>query len=218
MASINTDLIVLHTTKFSENSLVIHTISEEYGRRSFLVRGVGKRVPLSFFLPMNILEADIVENPKSDLYTARNISVKHPLLQLRGNIYKNSMTLFLSEVLYRVLKSGTKEPGLFEWCEKMVLLLDSLEGDFSNFHIRFLLEFCTRLGFSPQKEDIEPFMGDLTPVMDEFIRQSFEESMLVKLNGNMRNEMAERLLKYIEFHCESAVNVNSLKVLKELFH
>ena len=41
--------------------------------------------------------------------------------------------------------------------------------------------------------------------------------MLIPLNGATRNEIAEEILRYIEFHTESAINVNSLKVLRELF-
>ena len=74
--TVNTDIIILHTTKFGENSLVIHTLSREYGRRSFLVRGIGKRMPASFFLPMNILEADIAESAKSTLFTVKNLTPK----------------------------------------------------------------------------------------------------------------------------------------------
>ena len=214
---INTGLIVLHTTKFGENSLVVHTLSREYGRRSFLVRGVGKKASMSLFLPLNILEADIQENSRSDLFTARNIVARHPLLGIRNNIFKNSMTMFLSEVLYRVIKDGAAEQGLFEWCEKNILLLDSIQTDFSNFHIRFLLELSVALGFSPEAKDLAPFVGDHYLVAEQFMTLSFAESMLIPLNGTVRNEIAEEILRYIEFHSESAVNVNSLKVLRELF-
>ena len=213
----NTGLIVLHTTKFGENSLVVHTLSREYGRRSFLVRGVGKKASMSLFLPLNILEADIQESNKSDLFTARNIVSRHPLLGIRNNIFKNSMTMFLSEVLYRVVKDGAAEQGLFEWCEKNILLLDSIQTDFSNFHIRFLLELTVALGFSPEAKDLAPFVGEHYPVTERFMTLSFAESMLIPLNGTVRNEVAEEILRYIEFHSESAVNVNSLKVLRELF-
>ena len=213
----NTGLIVLHTTKFGENSLVVHTLSREYGRRSFLVRGVGKKASMSLFLPLNILEADIQESNKSDLFTARNIVSRHPLLGIRNNIFKNSMTMFLSEVLYRVVKDGAAEQGLFEWCEKNILLLDSIQTDFSNFHIRFLLELTVALGFSPEAKDLAPFVGEHYPVTERFMILSFAESMLIPLNGTVRNEIAEEILRYIEFHSESAVNVNSLKVLRELF-
>ena len=213
----NTGLIVLHTTKFGENSIVLHTLSKEYGRRGFLVRGVGKRSMTSLFLPLTVLEADITESSKSKLFTARNLNAKYPLNGIRGNMFKNSMTLFMSEVLYRVVKEGGNEQGLFEWCEKSIQLLDSIESDFSNFHIRFLLELVIALGFSPEAQGLKPFTGEHFPIVERFIQSSFAESMLIPLSGQVRNEIAEEILRYIEFHSESAVNVNSLKVLRELF-
>ena len=213
----NTGLIVLHTTKFGENSLVVHTLSKDYGRRSFLVKGVGKKAGMSLFLRLNVLEADIVETSRSTLYTARNIVARYPLLGIRNDIFKNSMTMFMSEVLYRVVREGAYEEGLFEWCEKNILLLDAVSIDFSNFHIRFLLELSVALGFSPEARDLVPFVGDHYPVIERFMTVPFAESMLIPLNGATRNEIAEEILRYIEFHSESAVNVNSLKVLRELF-
>ncbi len=215
--TVNTDLIVLHTTKFAENALVVHTYGEEYGRRSFLARGIGKRFPASYFLPLNVLEAYITVNPKSSLYSVKSLGVKHPLLGLRNSILKSSISLFVSEVLYRVIKDGDKEPGLFEWLEKDILLLDAVQTDFSNFHIKFLTDFCRILGFSPATQDLEPFTRELTPLADSILSSSFEEAMLVPMSGDSRNALAERILKYIEFHCESEVNIRSLRVLHEIF-
>jgi DNA repair protein RecO (recombination protein O) len=212
----NTGLIVLHTTKFGENSLVVHTLSRDYGRRSFFVRGALKR-QMSLFLPLNILEADIQESSKTNLYTAKNLSARYPLNGIRNNLFKNSMTMFMSEVLFRVLKEGGNEQGLYEWCEKNILMLDAITSDFSNFHIRFLLELTVALGFSPEAKDLGPFVGDHYPIVERFMKESFAESMLIPLSGSIRNELSEEILRYIEFHTESAVNVNSLKVLHELF-
>ena len=214
--TVNTELIVLHTTKFGENSIVVHTLSREYGRRSFLVRGAGKRL-MSLFLPLNILEADVQESTKSTLFTARNLTARHPLLGIRSNVFKNSMTMFMSEVLYRVIKEGAAEQGLYEWCERNILLLDAVKNDFSNFHLRFLLELTVALGFSPESRDLQPFVGDHYPIVERFMQTSFAESMLIPLNGSVRNEIAEEILRYIEFHTESSVNINSLKVLRDLY-
>ena len=211
-----TELIVLHTTKFGENSLVVHTLSREYGRRSFLVRGVGKKA-LALFLPLNILEADIVETTKSNLYTAKNMVLRYPLMGIRNDMFKNSMTMFMSEVLYRAIKDGCNEDGLYDWCEKVILLLDAMKTDYSNFHLRFLLELCISLGFSPQSSDLKPFAGENYPLVEKFIQSDFAQSMLIPLNGQTRNQLAEDILRYIEFHTESALSINSLKVLRELF-
>ena len=211
-----TELIVLHTTKFGENSIVVHTLSRDYGRRSFLVRGAGKKV-MSLLLPLNILEAEITESTKSTLYTARNLTSRHPLLGIRNNIYKNTMTMFLSEVIYRTIKEGAQEHDLFEWCRGQILLLSAMESDFSNFHIRFLLELSVALGFSPETSDLMPFVEENYTIVSQFMTASFAESMLIPLSGQVRNKICEDVLRYIEYHTESTLTVNSLKVLRELF-
>lgn len=214
--TVTTDLIVLHTTKFGENSVVVHTLSREYGRRSFLVRGAGKRL-MSLFLPLNILEAEVVESTKSTLFTARGLTARFPLMGIRNDVFKNSITMFMSEVLYRVVKDGVSEPGLYEWCERSILLLDAVQTDFSNFHLRFLLELAVALGFSPESSDLRPFVGDNFQLVERLMRGSFAETMLIPMNGPLRNEIAEQVLRYIEYHTDSSLRINSLKVLRELF-
>ena len=100
---------------------------------------------------------------------------------------------------------------------KNILLLDAIESDFSNFHIRFLLELTVVLGFSPQAKDIEHFVGERFPIVEQFMTMPFAESMLIPITGAIRNEIAEGVLRYIGFHTESSLNINSLKVLRELF-
>ena len=212
----STELIILHTTRFGENSIVIHTLSRDYGRRSFLVRSAGRNV-MSLLLPLNILEADVTESTKSTLFTARNLTSRHPLLGIRNNIYKNTMTMFLSEVVYRTVKEGASEEGLFEWCRKQILLLSALDSEFSNFHIRFLLELTVALGFSPEASDLMPFVGENYGAVSRLMAGTFAESMLIPLSGSVRNKICEDVLRYIEYHTESTLTINSLKVLRELF-
>lgn len=196
--------------------MVLHTLSKEYGRRGFVVRSLNKKM-MSMLLPMNILEVTVADSGKSGLLSVRNLMVSCPLMGIRSNLYKNTMTMFLSEVLYRVVKEGTNEPGLYEWCEKQIMLLDAIETDFSNFHIRFLLELAIALGFSPKIDDLRPFLGDNQFIIEKFMSTSFAESMLMPLSGFLRNEICEGVLRYIEYHSESTLTINSLKVLRELF-
>lgn len=212
----SSELIVLHLTKTGDNSVVIHTLSREYGRRSFFVRGVGKNQMMTMFLPMNILECEITENRRTTLASASRPVMMHPLLGIRNSLYKNSITMFMSEVLYRTVREGADEPGLYDWCRGSILLLDAMDSDFSNFHIRFLLELAVALGFRPSSEDMAPFAGELLPLVDRFLSAPFEDSMLIPLTGGIRTRLAETIIKYIEYHSESALNINSLKVLHEI--
>lgn len=209
-------IIVLNTTRLKENSIVLHTISRTYGRRSFLVR-VGKNAGMSYFLPLNLLEVSVTENPKSDLWYARVVSAETPLNSIRDNIYKNTISLFMAEVLFRIVKQGNAEDGLYDWCRRQILTLDALETDFSNFHIRFLLELAVALGFRPQVNDILPFAGEYQSVIESFMTSSLAESMLIPLSGQVRNDLASSLIRYLEFHTESTINIRSLAVLRELF-
>ncbi len=210
------ELIVLSHTKVGENSIVLHTISKEYGRRGFLVR-VSSKTAMALFLPLNILEAEIAENPKSDLWSARSFVSVNPLLGIRGNIHKNTMTLFMSEVLFRVVKDQTNEDGLADWLKGSILTLDALKSDFANYHLWFLLELCTVLGFSPDTAGLAPFAGEHLTQVRSLLTSPFAEAMLVPLKGADRNEIAEAILKYIEHHTESTVHVRSLAVLRELY-
>lgn len=216
MNSLTAEFIVLATTKVGDKALVVHTLSREFGRRGFLVRSA-RKTGTTVFLPLNILEAEAVENSKSELWTLRNITLKDGLPGIRGNLQKNTMTLFLAEVLLRTLRDGTNEDGLFEWCVGSILTLNALEADFANFPVRFLLELAGALGFRPTFEDIAPFAAEHLAPMRALVSAGFEESMLLPLNGATRNALCDSLLLYLSFHTDSVIQVKSLAVLRELY-
>lgn len=210
------ELIVLGTTRVGESAVVVHTLSQEHGRRGFLVRS-GKKAGMTLFLPLNILEADVVENPKSELWTLRNIQLKDGLSSIRANLYKNTMTLFLAEVLFRTLREGMVEEGLYQWCVGALLTLNALENDFANYPVRFLLELSGALGFRPTFDDIAPFAKGELQALKPFLETGFGPSMLIPLNGATRNALCEDLLQYLSFHTEIPIQVKSLAVLRELY-
>ena len=212
----STELIVLNYTKFGENSIVVHTLSRAYGRRSFLVR-VGKKAGMSLFQPLSLLEADIVENPRATLWNAVSVGTRHPLTGLRSNLYKNAMSVFLSEVLYRVIREGTRDDGFFDWCVREILTLDALEADFSNFHLLFLLRLAAALGFSPTCEELAPFAGKHPQEIRSLVETPFSEALLLPMTGETRSAVCEDILRYLEFHTDARIEVRSLDVLRELF-
>ena len=212
----NIEFIVLATTQVGENAIVVHTLSREYGRRGFLVRP-GKKTGMALLLPLNILEADVVENPKSQLWSLRNIYLKDALSGIRGNLHKNTLSLFLSEVLFRSVREGINEDGLYEWCVGEILTLNALEDDFANFHVRFLLDLAGALGFRPTFDDVAPFARDYLRELKPFLELDFGQSMLVPLSGEVRNALCDCLLQYLSYHTEQNIQVKSLPVLRELY-
>lgn len=207
-------LIVLNSTKVGDNSLVLHCISRELGRRSFIV-SLRKGGSKALFLPLSIINAEIVENPRSDLWRLRGISAPWPLGSLRDSFDKNAITMFMSEVLWRSLQSA--DPEIYDWCEKSILTLDSLQGDYSNYHLRFLLELSSVLGFSPSFESLAPFAEGNLRELQDLLRADFAGFLIYPLSGERRSAIAETLLRYISVHSEIPLNIRSLAVLSEIY-
>lgn len=216
ISSHRTEAIVLGTTKTGEKSVVVHCLTNEWGRRGFIC-SVSKSSTMTLFLPLNIINGEVTENPKSDLWRIKNIMAEHPLNGIRSNMSKTGICLFMSEVLYRVVREGAMEYGLFDWCRQSILTLNALENDFSNYHLRFLLEFASALGFAPTIKDLAPFAGEYYTDIERLLNADFGSFMLTPLNGERRTNIAERLLRYIGFHTETNINIRSLAVLREVF-
>lgn len=208
-------LIVLNSTKLGDNSLVLHCLCRRLGRRSFIVT-VRKGGSRALFLPFSILDAEVMENRKSDLWRLKGISATHPLNGIRSSFDKNAITLFMSEVLWRAVQDGAEE-GLYDWCERSILTLDALEGDFANYHLRWLMELADVLGFSPSFESLAPFAGENLQAISELLSTGFEQFMLYPLSGTKRSAIAESLLRYLSVHLEIPLNIRSLAVLGELY-
>ena len=169
---------------------------------------------------LNILEGEVAVNPASSsaMMTVSSLAASYPLNGLRGNLYKASISMFMAEVLFRVLRDGANEEGLYDWCIRKILLLDAMDGNFSNFHLLFLLELTSVLGFRPEFSDLAPFVSaENAAAAESLMRLPFEEAMLVPMTGAVRSDLIESFLSYMEIHLASPLNIRSASVLKDLF-
>ena len=210
------EFIILGTTKVGEKSLVLHTLSAEYGRRSFIV-SISKSSSMALYLPLNILSGEISDNHLSDLWRVSALRAEYPLAGIRGDVRKNTMTMFLSEVLFRCLRDGEYSYELYDWCRQSILTLDALGEDFANFHLLWLLDLCSVLGFSPRTEDMMPFAGERLEDVRNLMTLERSEALLLPLSGSRRSDVAAILLEYLGFHLDIKLNIRSIAVLRELF-
>ena len=232
------EFILLHSTKYGDHSLVLHTLSREYGRKSLFLRSVsatsslagaaerasrkgGTRAAVTGLVsPLNIIEAEVAASPASSsaMMTVSRLAASYPLNGLRSDIRKASISMFIAEVLFRSLREGANEEGLYDWCVRKILLLDAVGGNFNNFHLLFLLELTAALGFRPESQDIAAFVSaENAALAASLIKLPFEEAMLVPMTGAVRSSLIESFLAYIETHLEYPLNIRSAAVLKDLF-
>ena len=210
-------IIILNTTAFGDKSLILHCISDLWGRRSFIVSRSSKTAAV-VYRPMNILDCEVTINPKSDLWRVSAVTLKHPLASIQSSMEKTALCMFMSEVLYRTVREPAHDDGvLFSWCEQNILTLEALQSDFANFHIMFLLGLSSALGFAPTREALAPFMGGDYALAGDFLTHPAAQAMLLPMSGSRRTELCRSILKYLEHHTESRIDIKSLDVLHQVF-
>ena len=152
-------IIVLHLTKYGDSGLVVHAIDSAAGRCSYMLRGAGrsKHVTVGSFHNLAVLDIVSIANPKSSMALLKEYEPAMHLDSLRSDVVKSSITLFISELLYRTIVEQNSDDRLFAWLCHAIALLDATgrtdapATSVANFHLWFLAGLCTALGFGPSQ-------------------------------------------------------------------
>lgn len=241
MASEKTKGIVLHALKYSDTSAVVTIYTERFGRAAYMVYGVGGKRAVcrpALLQPLSLVELEVVHRPGKDLQRIREMRMAYPLEDLPFNPVKNSIALFLSEVLYRVLRRSEADGDLYAFLERSVLTLDGGKGRMSGFHLLFLLRLTRYLGCEPNCEEGTRGYFDLLdgvfrvrrPAHVHYLLPEQAQDLLALLRADFgtadslpawprsrRNALLESLLEYYRLHVPDFNGVQSLEVLQSLF-
>ena len=149
-------MIVLHTLKYGDTSLIVHGYTQEEGRVSFILRGAfrqanGKKGSSNhgtvLLHPLSIVNYVASKSPKGSMSYLKEFSPKYRLHSIREDFSKISIAMFISELLYRTLLHSERDGELYAFLEDAVLKLEAVEGSPANFHLWFLDRYTAFLGF-----------------------------------------------------------------------
>lgn len=216
-------MILLHTTKYGDSSLILHGYTRDGGRQSFMLRGVGKRgskgvKALGYLHSLNVLDVE-AQGGADGIRYIKEFSPKFSLNSLRSNIFKSSIVMYISELLYKSLVESEQDEMLYDFLEKSIVTLDSLEDNFANFHIWFTIQYASRLGFMPGKgfsAEFNPFSEEEKNLLERFLEGDCGNAMQISLRGEQRTAFLTSLLKYLEYHLGSRLDIKSLSVLHQV--
>ncbi|MFQ3580035.1 MAG: DNA repair protein RecO [Bacteroidales bacterium] len=230
--------IVLHTSPCSETSRLISIYMANHGKLSFYVKSlhsVKSALKPALFQPLNIIECTYYYKQNRELHY---IKEAHSII---GNIYnvssikKNTIALFISELLYKTLKYGNPDDQLFLYIETQIKLLFEMNKGYSMYNLLFLSQYLSYLGISPEKNyssenlffNIEKgcFVSEkshntATKELSYllyllFHRNSLDTSLF---NREKRYECLIILIKYIKHQLPSVSVIHSLEILNEVFN
>lgn len=220
-------MIVLHTTRYGDTSLIVHGYTREEGRASFMLRGAfrpsGKRRPSHpgaiLLHPLGIVDYVVSRSPRAGMAYLREFSPKYRLHSIREDYDKISVAMFISELLYRTLLHSERDEELYDFLEDAVLRLEALEGSPANFHLWFLDRYSAYLGFPFENgfdQDYNPFSPVQASLLHILHEADFVEAMTVPMKGTDRKELVEAVIRWLEYHTGSRIELRSLAVLHQI--
>jgi DNA repair protein RecO (recombination protein O) len=233
--------VVLHQLKYTDSGIIVQAYAREFGRISLIIKGMrtkksGKQSV--FFQPLTVLDIVFYQKESRSIQILRDFSTWYSPVEIYSDVRKSTVALFLSEILTTVLREESPNQAMFDYIENSIIYFDKTGEGFPNFHIAFLIGLTSYLGFEPGPRsnladryfDLEngifvslpPEHGnyadpEISGILADFFRSSFDESKSVPLTGNIRNEILETIIKFYSTHLPGLRKIKSLEVLREIF-
>src|SRR6476469_6527641 len=145
--------IVLRSVKYGETSLVVTAFTEAFGLQSYMVNGVRTTSKQSVgkaahFQPAAMLDMVVYHNQFVNLQRIREFKWAHLYQHLFSNVRKNSVALFMIELLSKCLKEPESNAELFYFVEDALLHLDEADEKVTaNFPLFFAAHLAAFFGF-----------------------------------------------------------------------
>lgn len=234
---VKTKAIVISSIKYQEKSLIVKCFTQSHGLKSYFVRdafsGRKSNQKIAYFQPLSLLEIEAVHKNKGTLENFKEIKLSTPFQTIHSDIYKSTIVIFISEILYHSIHEEEKNESLFSFLETALLWLDH-HDEIANFHLILMLGATRYLGFYPDTSDMDlPFFdmneGVFTPFHSISSLTEHETNLFKKLidlrfdNDQKIFHVIERqivlktLIDYYSFHLDGFKKPKSLEVLKEVF-
>ena len=239
MAISTTKAIVISAIKYGDSSLIVKLYTEQYGLVTYMVKGVLKskrgKLKAAYFQPLTQLTVICSHQDKRSLQSLRDAQVTQMYQRIPTDIVKQSVVMFLSEVLSSSIQEQEPNQLLFEYLENSLLWLDSHDNS-ANFHLLFLLNLTKFLGFYPDTADShksgfhlregiftndlhekEIALGDEIIQLKKLLGINFDAIDSINFSKAQRQSLLKILIRYFELHLEGFKNPRSLGVLEAVF-
>lgn len=234
--TIKTRAMVISSISYGDHSKILRLYTQTSGIKSFIIKGIHtkKNKIQSLIFPLNQVEI-IFEDRGNELNYLQSIQSHIYYQTISQNPIKATMVMFISEILNAVLKEEESNPKMYLFLEKSMISLDEKMDFYSDFHLWFLLQLSSHLGFYPHVEMDYPYF-DLTSgsssqseisgielrdqrldLLKELIGLNFPNQNKNQFNQAQRKEILEILINYYELQLSAFKRPKSLEILQEVF-
>ncbi|MEN8247733.1 MAG: DNA repair protein RecO [Bacteroidota bacterium] len=222
---ITTKGIVFRFVKYRETSIIATIYTEELGLNSYIINGVRSaksNFKIGYFESLNLVELTAYHKPDSNIDRLKEIKSSYPLQDIRQNIYKSSISMFLAEIVNRCIVEKHKNEPLFNFLYQAIIDLENNPQN-NSFHLQFLLKLTTYLGFGIHTpESFIKSTGNQKYYDDPSISRLLQKllqselSYTPELDSDKRQTILNDILQYYHLHIDLP-KLKSLNVLHTIF-
>ena len=234
--------IVIRSVKYGETSLVVSIYTELFGLQQYLVNGVrttkkNSGISANQLQVGNILDMIVYQNEKNTLQRIKECKQAVHFQSLFVDVKKNSIMLFMIEILQKCIRQPDAHPDLFFFIEDMLNGLDSSTSkQYVHIPIFFLLNLAHFFGFkmldnydihneildlnegkyidsipSHQQALLKPHSISISQYLKVLQLSDLEE---IKFNRQHRSELLNACITYYDLHVQPFGVIRSLQVIR----
>lgn len=242
---VSTEGIVLQQIRYGDNSSVIKIYTRQDGMQSFMLKGglrSGGRFRASCFFPLSQVEITY-NRPRQGggMPYLSEVKIAHVYREMYADIRKSSVAFFLSEMMVRCITESEQDEVFYEKTARALQQFDLQDGNHAEFHLFFILEIASALGFYPMVDKKTTGYFDLRegrflperPAHDDILqgrdaanmarlldihsRSGGEIPFLTLFSSSERFALLQALVRYCKLQSGIEGTFKSLAVLRELF-
>lgn len=241
----STQGIVLRSIKYGETSFISTVFTKDFGVQSYIIKGVrsqqSKHQKAALLQPSSLIDLVVYNKTNQNLLYLKEFQASYIYQQIQEQVIVNSVALFSSEFLLRILPEHAPFPELFIFSRQFLELLDRTPvNDVANFPLYFIAVCSKMLGYdvkgnysthTPFLNIVEGGFSEHTPLSgplvtnDQAFRlssllriESLQEIKTVEMNAMTRHQLLEWYLDFLHYYCQHLGEIKSLRVLQAILH
>ncbi|MBV7533656.1 DNA repair protein RecO [Chitinophaga sp. sic0106] len=235
--------IVLRTVKYGDTSMIVSIFTELFGMQSYIVNGVRSSKPKAargnLLQPGNILELVVYHQEIKNLQRIAEFKLAYIFSSLHFNIVKNTVALYMIELLQKTLKQPEQHLELYYFVENAFEVLDKSELPVvANMPLFFTLKVGEYLGFriNGRYSEYTPYLdlqeGHYTDLPPHHIHHlepessqytdalsqctATEELASIVMNKERRRKLLYAYLEFFRLHLPDFVEMQSPPILHDI--
>ncbi|MFC4666245.1 DNA repair protein RecO [Falsiporphyromonas endometrii] len=232
--------ITLHSIAYNDRNDIVYLYTRQRGLVGALVaKSKSKRSKRNNLLSSPPLEVELIGdvNKKNSLVRISQFSIVNAYNSIRLDPIKATIMMFLSELLYRILREPEPDNQMYDFICQSFQFLDETEDSSANFHLCFLYYLLMHLGFSPDFDcsdnrqffdmtescftNVMPNGPYISPreatFLPTFQRINYHNMHLYRFTRQERQIALKYLITYYRLHLPPFGELKTLEVLKEMF-